>query len=433
MSQNKWSAKGPLTFGVITVCVLVGGFGLWSTQTNIAGAIIASGQIEVDQNRQIVQHPDGGVVQDILVREGDVVSAGDTLVRLDAEQLQSDLSVNDAQLFEMLARIARFEAERDDNNDISFSSELLAEAEVNPEVKALIDGQTRLLEARLKTEASTKEQLEKRRAQIADQIVGINAQQASLETQLGLIKEELTSQQELLDKGLAQASRVLSLQREEANLAGQVGELTASVAQAEGRITETDIEILRLGTERREEAITRLRDLQFQRLELSERSRALRAQLDRLDIRAPASGVVYGMTVFADRSVIRAAEPVLYLVPQDRPLLVAAQVDPIHIDKIFVGQDVSVRFSALDQRRTPELTGTVTQVSADAFQDDQSQTNYYRTEIVLKDGELDRLPDDISLIPGMPAETFIRTADRTPLAHLVKPLSDYFTKAFRED
>ncbi len=433
MSAKTWSARGPMILGLISIAILLGGFGIWATQTQISGAIIAAGQLEVDQNRQVVQHPDGGVVSDILVREGDIVSAGDPLIRLDAERLQSDLAVTNAQLYEVMARMARLTAERDDIAKIEFDAALVTAGQENSEISSLMTGQERLLAARLDSEASTKDQLVKRRAQISDQITGIVAQQTSLTTQLGLIEQELASQQDLLNRGLAQASRVLALQREQANLAGRAGELAASKAQAEGRITETDIEILRLSTTRREEAITRLRDLQFQRLELSEASRTTQAQLDRLDLRAPSSGVVYGMTVFADRSVIRPAEPVLYLVPQDRPLVIAAQIDPIHIDKIFVGQDVTVRFSALDQRRTPELIGRVQQVSADAFEDDRSATRFYRAEIVLKEGEAERLPNDIALIPGMPAETFIRTADRTPLAYLVKPLSDYFSKAFRED
>ncbi len=270
------------------------------------------------------------------------------------------------------------------------------------------------------------------RDQITDQIIGIDAQQTALIRQLELIEQELGDQQSLLDRGLAQASRVLSLQREEARLSGTVGELTAQKAQAEGRSTEIDIEILKLDTQRREEAITTLRDFQFRERELAEQRRALMERLDRLVITAPVSGVVYGLRVYAPRSVIRAADPVMYLVPQDRPLVIAAQVLPINIDQLSVDQNVSLRFPALDQRQTPELFGRVVQISADAFQDEGSQVSYYRAEIVLSEGEIDRLPEGVTLIPGMPVEAFIRTADRTPLAYLVKPFTDYFAKAFRE-
>ncbi len=427
---NRWSARGPLAWGFATLLVLVGGFGAWSVGAQISGAVIAQGRIEVDQNRQIVQHPDGGVVAEILVKEGDTVQVGDLLIRLDAEALQSELAVVEGQLFEVLARRARFEAERDSADGLTFDPLLLDAA--SGVAGELMEGQQRLFEARLDSALQEKEQLTKRRDQIANQIEGITAQQQAISAQLELIGTELVDQQSLLDRGLAQSSRVLALQREQANLIGTGGELTAAAAEAESRITETDIEILRIQTTRREDAITRLRDLQFNEIELSEKRRALLTRLDRLDIRAPVAGVVYGMTVFAPRSVIRAADPVLYLIPQDRPLVITAQVQPNNIDQIYMGQEVGIRFSAFDQRQTPELTGRVVQISADSFQDQNSRISYYRAEVELEEGELARLPANLTLLPGMPVETFIRTNERTPMAYFLKPLSDFFAKSFRE-
>jgi HlyD family type I secretion membrane fusion protein len=427
---DRWSARGPLIGGFLGLLVLVGGFGAWAVLTHITGAVIAPGQVEVDQNRQVVQHPDGGVVSEILVKEGDAVAEGDLLIRLDPSELQSELAVVEGQLFEVLARRARFEAERDGAPALVFEP-LLANSE-NPVAAELIEGQERLFEARLESAEAEKAQLSKRRDQIRDQIEGIRAQQAATAEQSRLIELELADQQSLLDRGLAQATRVLALQREKASLTGQAGELTASVAQAEGRITETEIEILRIETTRREDAITRLRDLQFNEIELSERRRALIERLDRLDIRAPVSGIVYGMQVFAPRSVIRPADPVLFLIPQDRPLIITTQVEPIHIDQIHPGQTVTVRFPAFDQRRTPELMGRIILVSADAFQDEQSRMSFYRAQVELLPGEIGRLPAEMTLLPGMPVEAFIRTGERTPFDYLAKPLADYFTRAFRE-
>ncbi|WP_299849119.1 HlyD family type I secretion periplasmic adaptor subunit [uncultured Roseovarius sp.] len=430
--KKAWSARAPMTVGLLGLLLLVGGFGTWAVMTNISGAIIANGRIEVDQNRQVVQHPDGGVVAEILVDEGIEVAAGDVMIRLDATQLKSQLAINESQLYELMARRGRLEAERDGNDKITFDPLLLEAAKVNVDAPDLIAGQQRLMTARAESTTNEIDQLEKRRSQITNQIDGIEAQQISLERQLELISKELTDQQKLLDQGLAQAARVLSLQREEARLSGTMGDLEAQKAQAGGRITEIDIEILKLGSARREEAITRLRDLQYRELELREQRLALIEQLDRLDITAPVSGVVYDLQVFALRSVIRPADPVLYIVPQDRPLIINARVEPIHIDKLTIGQDVILRFSALDQRTTPELNGKVVQISADAFEDERSQVSFYRAEIALSEGEQQRLPDNAVLIPGMPVEAFIRTEDRTPLAYLTKPLTDYFTKAFRE-
>lgn len=428
--NKRWSVLRPMTIGLIAMLVLVGGFGTWAVMAQITGAVIASGQIEVDRNRQVIQHPDGGVVEAILVDEGDVVAAGDLLIQLDSNALKSELVIVEGQLFEIMARRGRLEAERDGADIITFPEELLAFD--RPEIESLIAGQERLFQARLESAAKTKEQLGQRRAQIVSQIAGIKAQQDALESQKTLIVQELADQQSLLDRGLAQASRVSALQREQADMLGRAGELAALEAQAAEQITEIEIEVLSLDTTRREEAITRLRDLQFNELELSERQRTLTEQLDRLDIRAPLSGIVYGLTVFAERSVIRAADPVMFLVPQDRPLVIAAQVQLTDVDQIYVGQEATMRFSAFDQRRTPELFGTVTLISADAFQDDTTAASFYRVELRLNEGEINRLPEDMTLIPGMPVESFVRTADRSPMDYLIKPLADYFAKAFRE-
>ena len=431
-SENAWSVRKPMIVGVLGLLLLVGGFGTWAVMTQISGAVIAGGQIEVDQNRQVVQHPDGGVVEAILVEEGNVVEAGDTLLRLDPTELQSELSIVESQLFELIARRGRLEAERDERDTITFDPLLLETAAERPDVRDLMDGQQRLFEARRASIAQAIEQLDRQQDQIADQITGITAQQRAMDAQLALIEKELADQQSLFDRGLAQVSRVLALQREAARMSGTVGELEANNAQARGRITEIDVEILNLQSQRREEAISQLRDIQSRELELRERRRALLERMSRLDVTAPVSGIVYDLRVFARRSVIRPADPVLYIIPQDRPLVINARVEPIDIDKLTIGQDVTLRFSALDQRQTPELTGKVKLISADAFQDETTRQSYYRAEIVLSEGEQARLPADTTLLPGMPVEAFIRTEDRSPLAYLVKPLTDYFTKAFRE-
>lgn len=429
--EPSWPARSPLMLGFVALFLLIGGFGTWAVITTISGAIVARGQVKVEQNRQVVQHPDGGVVDTVAVQEGNLVQAGDVLIRLDPSQLRSELAIVENQLFELVARRGRLQAERDSADNVTFDEELLSIAAERPEIADIVQGQARLFEARAESLQKESEQLDKRRSQIADQVKGIVAQQDALVAQLDLIRQELEDQQSLLDKGLAQASRVLALQREEARLRGQVGELTASAAQAEGRMTEIEIEKLKLNTTRREEAITTLRDLQYRELELAERRQAIRAQLERLEIRAPVSGIVYGLTVFAQQAVIRAAEPVLYIVPQDRPLVIDARIDPIHVDEVFVSQPVTLRFSTFDSRTTPELYGKIVQVSADTFVDERTNAAYYSAEIVLDPGEADRLGDN-KIVPGMPVEAYIRTTDRTPLAYLVKPLANYFNRAFRE-
>lgn len=429
---DRFSPRKPLITGLAALAILVGGIGGWSVLAELAGAIIAPGRIEVDQNRQIIQHPDGGVVAEVLIKEGDQVAADAVLIRLDPTRLRSELVIIEGQLFDLMARRGRLDAERDGLETPVYDPQLIEAAATNSDAKNLMDGQTRLMAARLTTFLQQSEQLKKRSGQIAMQIDGVTVQQAALTRQLELIQKELADQKSLLEMGLAQSARVLALEREAARLEGQVGELTVQKAQAEGRITELNIEVLRLDAARREDAITRLHDIRFRELELAEQRRAVLEQISRLDIRAPVAGVVYGLNVFGARAVIGPADPVAFIVPQDRPLVIRTNVDTINVDQVYIGQSVSLHFSAFDQRTTPQLEGQVTAISADAFSDERSGRSFYRVDIALSESQAATLPDGTVLIPGMPVEAFIRTTNRTPLAYLLKPLTDYFAKAFRE-
>ncbi|MCU0907929.1 MAG: HlyD family type I secretion periplasmic adaptor subunit [Rhodobacteraceae bacterium] len=416
---------------MIGLLALVGGFGTWGVMATLSGAVIASGQVEVDQNRQTVQHLDGGTVAEVLVREGDRVDQGTPLIRLDPAILTSEMAVVEGQLFELMARRGRLEAERDGLTGIAFAPELVAVAAARPDVAAQMEGQVRLFATRLDALAQETEQLSRRRAQVETQIGGIRAQRRALEEQTRLIGQELADQQSLLDRGLAQAPRVLALQREAARLDGLTGELIAAEGEAEGRITELGIEILRLDTRRREEAQTALRDIEAREIELAERRRSLRDRIARLDVRAPVAGTVYGLQVFGPGAVLRPADPVLSLVPDGRPLIITARVPVVAIDEVTPGQVTTVKFPAFDQRTMPDVMGTITRLSADAFVDQATQQAFYRAEITLSQDELAKL-GAVTLVPGMPVEAFIRTRDRSPFAYLVQPLMVYFDRAFRE-
>jgi len=424
-------ARGPVLVGAITVALLLGTTIFWGLNTDIDGAIVAPGQIQVESNRQIVQHPDGGVVAAIAVTEGQPVKAGDLLLTLDGSLLSSELAIVEGQLFETRARRARLEAERDDAPAVTIPKDLVETAATRADVTDQVDGQLRLFDARRDTLARQTEQLTRRKEQTAAQIDGIDAQTKALVTQLDLIRSELADQQSLLDRGLAQSSRVLALEREQAALMGRSGELAAERAQAQGRITEIDLELLRLAAERREEASTLLRDIGSAEIELTERRRALLERIARLEVRAPVAGIVLGLAVTTPRAVIRPAEPMLYIVPQDRPLVIAARISPIHVDEVHVGQSVRVTLPAFSSRTTPELTGILSLLSADALTDQASGQTYYRAEITLPQDQA-ALLGDLTLLPGMPVDSFIRTGARTPMAYLLKPFTDYFAKAFRE-
>lgn len=430
-STLDFRTRGPRIAGLIALAVLVVGLGGWSVFARLSGALVAFGAIEVQSNRQVVQHPEGGVVGQILVRDGDVVAAGQLLVSLDGTFMRSEMNLIEGQLFELLARKSRLEAERDGDLTLHLTDELTQLARQHDSVQAHVERQQRLFEARATTLRNQSEQLTKQIAQTESQISGTEAQLSASRDQLVLINKELVDQRFLLEKGLTPASRVSALERETIGLRGNIGGFESELARLGGQIAATEIEILRLTAGRQEEVITLLQDQQVREAELAERRIALAERLARLEIRTPVDGIVWGSQVFAEQSVIQPAEPMMYIVPQDTPLLIAARVDATQIDQLHIGQDATLRFPAFDQRQTPELFGIVMNISADVFTDEATGYSFYRAELMPNEGELDRLNGQ-ALVPGMPVETLIKTGERSPLSYLTKPLTDYFTKAFRE-
>jgi len=426
-------ARLPIAIGVVSILALLAGFGTWAAFTEIDGAVVAGGTVIVDRNRQAVQHLDGGVVNAVLVSEGQRVAAGDVLVRLDPTVASTELHGLDGQLAEVLARRGRLEAERDDAPDIRFEPMLVKASATDPNIARYVEGQTRLFTMRREGLEQELAQLNVQQTQLHNQIAGIEAQLTALERQTRLITEEVAIQSELLDKGLAQAARVRTLEREEARLAGLVGQMIASRAEAMEQISELSIQMLRLKMQRRQEALTTLRDLEMTELQLSQQREVLQTRLTRMDIRAPVSGVVYDLRILGPQSVIRPAEPMMFIVPQDRPMMIEVRVRPINVNAVHVRQEVVVRFPAFDMRQTPDLIGRVSMVSPDAFVDSGSGEPYYRAEVELAEHELSKLGGDQIIMPGMPVDSFIRTGEHTPLAYLLAPLARYFDAAMRDN
>ena len=430
--SRRWSAGGYIRNGLIFTALLVFGLGTWSATARLSGAVISPGQIRVEANRQVVQHPDGGVVGEILVRNGDVVEAGDVLIRLDGTKLNSELNVLESQLHEVMARRGRLRAEQTGAESISFDPQLVEWAAEDPEVAELLEGQRDLFAARAQTLAREIELMGEREQQLEEQIVGTEAEIASLERQAELIAKELADQRGLFEKGLAQANRVLALEREAARLEGSRAQLVSKVAQLRGRVSEIGIERLRLEADRREQAIAESREIGFRELELKEQRLALIEQLSRLEVRAPRPGVVYDMAVHALQAVVRPAEPILYIAPSDTGLVIDARVNPVHIDQLHPKQDAVLRLSSFNSRKTPEVFGTVANISPDALRDEATGETYYLAEVMMKPGEIEKLGDQ-HLVPGMPVEVFIQTGERTPLNYFMRPITDYFTRAMREE
>lgn len=431
-ATQKWAASLPLTIGFAAVFLLVGGLGAWSLGVRIAGAVVATGVVQVETERQVVQHPEGGVVGEILARDGDPVEAGDVLVRLDGTFMASELALVEQQLLEIFARRVRLRAERDGAEVLDFGA--LPDFGLNDRtvIDEQIEGQRALFNARRASLVQEQRQMDQQQRQIERQIDGTQAQLSALERQMTLIESELENVQSLFNQGLVQAQRLLELQREEARLQGDIGRLLSSVAEAETRISELEIQSLRLIDTRREEAITRLRDLRYSEIELQEQRISLVERISRLEVRAPVSGLVFDSQVFAVQSVVRAAEPMLYIVPGDQPLNVSARIDPRDIEQVYPGQEVALMFTTFNQRNMPEITGTVRRVSADAETDPNTGGTYYEAIVVPDASDLADLTD-VTLLPGMPVETFLQTTDRRPITYLTQPLTAYFNRAFRED
>jgi HlyD family secretion protein len=426
-----WSAGLPLLVGNLALVLLIGGFGIWSVAATLTGAVLAPGMIELESNRQVVQHPDGGVVSAIRVRDGDEVEPGDVLIELDGTRLASQLAVVEGQLGEIAARRARLLAERDGDPEVTFSDELVALAAANPEVAEMLDDERALFTARGEALQLQSGLVDEQNNQIENRITGVQSQLEAARTQVGILEEQLSDQEQLLERGLTQAAQVLDLRRQLAELNGRIGQFEAEVAGLRGEIAGNGIALLQAQTQRREEAVSLLRDLAYSEIELTERRLDLIETLSRLEVRAPVGGVVYNSRVFALQSVVQPADALMFIVPQDQPLIVRARVGSIDIDEVYVGQDVSLRFAAFDQREVPELNGRVARVSADVIRDEATGESYYEADIVLTPEELDRLGDN-PLVPGMPVEAYIRTRERSALAYLTEPFTAFFGRAFRE-
>jgi HlyD family secretion protein len=426
------SLRKPNILGFLAIIALLGGFGSWAMLANISGAVIAAGELEVEQRRQVVQHIDGGIVDAILVVEGDHVAAGDTLIRLDGRRLRAEFAIVEAQYLETLARIARLTAEGSNAEIIEFPQRLLAASAGRADVAELIVGQEALFQARLTSHRQRIEQLEQRQVQINSLVAGIDAQLGAVQQQFEIASEELSTQSSLAAQGLATSARRNALQREVAERTGDIGDLVSRRAEAMERITSVSLEMIALNSVRQEEAISQQRELLVAQRELYEKLQELGERINRLDIRAPSSGIVHGLEVSTIGAVLGSAEQIMFIVPQEQPLVVAVQVEATDIDRIYAGQTVTLQFPAFSSRTMPEVKGEILHISADAFMDERTRSSYYRARIRLNESDLVHL-EGRRLVPGMPVTAFAQTQARSPLDYLTKPLTDYFLRAFREE
>jgi HlyD family secretion protein len=377
-----------------------------------------------------VQHPTGGIVGELRVRDGDRVHAGDVVVRLDETVTRANLAIVTKGLGEMMARKARLESERDGLDTITFPAQLLAEAD-DPDRAAAMDSERKLFNLRKTARSGQKAQLRERVAQLGEEITGLAAQQNSKAKEIALIERELAGVRELWKQNLVQLTRLTALEREAARLDGERGQLVAASAQAKGKIAETALQILQIDQDIASDVAKELREVDGKIGELVERKVAAEDQLKRIDIRAPQDGTVFQLAVHTIGGVITAGDPIMLIVPEADNLSVEVKVNPQDIDQLQLNQKAILRFSAFNIRTTPEIEGVVTRISADTSTDQRTGQSYYTVRIAMPADQIERL-GEVKLLPGMPVEAFMQTRDRTMLSYLIKPLHDQFLRAFRE-
>ena len=419
-----------LVAGLAVVAVLAGGLGGWASTQQISGALIAPGQIVVESNVKKVQHPTGGVVGELRARDGDVVKNGDIVVRLDDTVTKANLAIVTKNLDAALARAARLEAEQCGLDNIKFPPQLTDRA-ADPEVAAVIASESKLFDVRVTGRAGQKAQLSERIRQLKEEIEGLSAQERAKEQEIALVQQELSGVRDLYEKRLVQISRLTTLERDAARLNGERAQYVAARAQAKGKITETELQIIQVDRDVVSEVSKDLRETNDKIGELIERKVTAEDQLRRIDIRAPQDGIVEQSTVHTVGGVITAGDAIMLIVPQTADLQVEAKVNPQDIDKLQVGQKTLLRLSAFNQRTTPELNGFVSRVSPDVTTEQRTGQSYYTIRVSMPPQEIARL-GDVKLIPGMPVEAFVQTGERTLISYLMKPLSDQLMRTFRE-
>lgn len=430
--------RGYVVFGIAVVATLVGGIGVWAASVDIAGAVLASGSVVVDSSVKKVQHPTGGVIGAISVAEGQHVEAGQVVIRLDETVTRANLQMVSKQLDEIAVRQARLKSEQSDLDHIVFPEAILARSK-DPVLDEIMRSETILFESRRTAREGLKAQLHERIAQLREEIEGLSGQLESRRKQLVFAKDELRGLETLEGKSLVSTPRMTAARRTVAELEGDIAQVMAQKAQSKGKISEIELQVLQLGQDLKTEVGKELRDQQGREAELTERQVAAEDQLRRIEIRAPQSGTVHQLNVHTVGGVIAPSEQIMLIVPNADRLVIDAKVAPQDIDQISVGQLAHVRFSAFNQRTTPDVTATVTRVSADLMLEQPHGAEpgttggvpYYSVRLALTEDGLKKLRD-LKLMPGMPAEVHITTGERTALTYFTKPLTDQFARAFRE-
>ena len=422
-----------LKIGYVGVAALVFGLFGWAAVSPIKGAVIAPGFVSVEGKPAIIQHLDGGVIGEILVRDGATVQAGDPLIRLDPTEIDASRDIVLVQLNETRARVERLKAERDGADAITYPEDLLEAAATEPRVERAVSGQRELFEARRDALQGNRAQLRERIRQLEDQVLGNNALIRSSQDQIAKLEEERLAKQTLVDQGFLSKANVLAIEREQLRLKGDVESRQSDMDRLRANIAETRSQIAQLERDRQAEVLTELRQAEAEASGFREQLTAASAQAGRVTITAPVSGTVHNLAYTTPGGVISPGVQLMQIIPSGADLIVLSQLSPQDVDQVYVGQDTRVRLSAFNARTTPELMASVTRIAPDRLVDEATGFPYYEVQVEIPAEELARLTDDQQLIPGMPAESFMQTDSRTVLNYLLKPAIDAMRRAGREE
>lgn len=430
-NRRSWTIRKPLGIGVGALVVLFGFVFVWAAIFSVSGAVMGKGQVQASANRIAVQHPVGGVVAEILASNGEKVKSGEVVVKLDDSTLRSELAAIESELFELLANEARLEAESDARRKLSLHPVLKAAVTNNPGLRSLVNQQQRQLDAHHRSLVTQVSLLQKQSSQTTDEAGGVRAVLAAKREELALLNDELARSEENLRKGYITRNVVSAHQQAVVKAKGELASLAAKRAELVGKVSEQQLKAYSTPSDIKYVSGEKLNLVRQQSKKLLEIKNAIDEKLGKLDVRAPVGGMVFDSRLLGPRSVVEAAKPIMYIVPNNKPNLVVVRVESRDIEQVHVGQEAGLRFTTFSKRSTPIVAGRVTAVSADAFLDEKTQGSYYFVDVKLIETELQRL-GAIELLSGMPVEAFLRTDSRSPASYVVKPISDFFAKAFRD-
>ena len=417
--------------GIFMFVLLFGGVGFWLVYANVAGAVVASGTVIVKGKPKSIQHLDGGLVHAIHVENGQQITKGEVLVQLDDTLLNANFEIYKNRLGEASARKDRLEAERDNRVAMAWTESHITLLD-HGKVKQHRLGQKKLFAARRASRLGQKSQLQEKLKQFRNQTVGVKGLKLAKRDQVHFIEQELRGVEEGFRQGLMPLTRVLTLQRDRADLLGKISEHDAELARIENSIREAEITILQNEREFQENVLSELREVTPQVNELTQQILATQEQIKRIDVKAPVSGIIHELNIFTIGGVVPPGGTIMQVIAQNDGVEIEVNIEPQYIDQIFMAQEAVVRFPAFNQRTTPEIFGRVSHVSPSSVVDEKSGLPFYRIGIEIAEGQKTRLGDKI-LVPGMPVEAFMKTNDRPVISYLLKPLTDHIYKAFREE